>query len=222
MGEPTAAKAAAVPNTGRKVAARWPSVPQTHAMIMYLRSGPTSFRSRAIRRDVGILCLSDSAETDKQTPLSVLWLSDSPESDIQGTVSVRWESDSPESDSQDVVSVCRMTDSGESDMLDAQAEVTSVADVSCWVCGRIPTFSTVCWARNSLAYVPLARMSSVCVPCSATRPCSNTTTWSASAAFAIRCVTMITVLPRLASARMVCKIRVSLSTSTLLVASSKM
>ena len=44
----------------------------------------------------------------------------------------------------------------------------------------------------------------------------------ASAAFAMRCVTMITVLPRSASARMVCRIRVSLSTSTLLVASSKM
>ena len=142
MGEPTAAKAAAMPNTGRKVAARWPSVPQTHATIMYLRSGPTSFSSRAIRRDVGIPCTSDSAETD-----------------IQGTVSVRW-----------------LSDSGESDMLGAQAEVTSVADVSCWVCGRIPTFSTVCWVWNSLVYVPLARMSSACAPCSATRPRSNTTT----------------------------------------------
>lgn len=75
---------------------------------------------------------------------------------------------------------------------------------------------TVGYARDYM------NMSSACVPCSATRPCSNTTTWSASAAFAMRCVTMITVLPRSASARMVCRIRVSLSTSTLLVASSKM
>ena len=97
-GEPTAAKAAAMPNTGRKVAARWPSVPQTHATIMYLRCGPTSLSKRAITRAVGIAFASDSAESDIRTPVFAPCASVSAESDIRDVVSARCVTDSGESD----------------------------------------------------------------------------------------------------------------------------
>ena len=193
-GSSSVANRAITPNTGRKVAARWPSVPNAQAAIIVGRSGPTSCSRRRISAPV---------------PSAASALPDvTPDGDGAGSASPHGCSKAePVTDSDAGVPI---TPTGP---ISADATDAPAMD-------RCPTCSMTCCARNRSAYTPPRAISAACVPVSATRPWSNTTTWSAVTAFAMRCVIMITVAD-CASSRIVSRITASLSASTLLVASSK-